>query len=175
MLSDKIFKKYFGELLEWYGKPKSQMAMDSYYTWMSNLQDDDFINAVSAAICKLQRFPTADQLIELSRSGRPEENAQAYQDFTLPALPSYEERMTPEQKAEASLRGRLIARIVLSSTGLMTLEQKEELIEQLKQKPTHELEAIASTAAQSQTYRKHGFNNLGGNLEKLKQELGRSV
>ncbi|MBD2492626.1 hypothetical protein [Aulosira sp. FACHB-615] len=163
MLSDKIFAKYFGELLEWYGKPKSQVASDSYYAWLSHLKDDDFINAVGAAICKLQRFPTADQLIELSRGGRPEENAQAYQDFDLPALPSSEERMTPEQKAEAVLRGRLIARTILNATGLMTPEQKDALIEQLKQKPTHELEAIASTAQTSQNHRK--FNNIANSLK----------
>ncbi|MBD2364468.1 hypothetical protein H6G36_25400 [Anabaena minutissima FACHB-250] len=173
MLSDQTFKKYFGELLDWYGKPKSQLVMDSYYAWLSNLKDDDFINAVSAAICKLQRFPTADQLIELAKAGRPEENSAAYQEYSAPALPSQEDRMTPEQKAEAVLRGRLTVRIILNSTGYMTLEQKDALIEQLKTKPTHELEAIASVASQTpKKIKKYaGFNNISSTLRDFEQEL----
>ncbi|MHC5722386.1 MAG: hypothetical protein ACYTX0_62845, partial [Nostoc sp.] len=86
-------------------------------------------------------------------------------DFTLPTLPSHEDRLSPEQISELSKRGRLVARIILNSTGHMTPEKKEQLIEQFKTTPTHELELIAATS--DKTKKSSSFNNIRKTLEKI--------
>ncbi|MHC5827737.1 MAG: hypothetical protein ACYT04_70605, partial [Nostoc sp.] len=114
-------------------------------------------------------FPSCDQILEFGQGEYRPPGESVMGDFTLPTLPSHEDRLSPEQISELSKRGRLVARIILNSTGHMTPEKKEQLIEQFKTTPTHELELIAATS--DKTKKSSSFNNIRKTLEKIEQDI----
>lgn len=114
-------------------------------------------------------FPSADQILEFAQGEYRPPGESGIPPLDAPVLPSYEDRLTPAQIAELSKRGRLVARIILNSTGHMTPEKKEQLIEQFKTTPTHELEMIAATS--EKTIKSSSFNNIRQTLLKIEQDI----
>lgn len=177
MLDYQDFKASVAELENFYNGNilNGGILEASWYQSLKHLSLPQLQSAIARCFKKHPRqynfFPSAGQILEFAQGEYRPPGECVKQDFKAPALPSQEQRMTPQQIAEAHKRGRLVARIILNSRGYMTPEQKDELIEQLKQKETHELEAIASTAAQSQSMSSPKFNNLGATLKALEKDL----
>ncbi|ACC81126.1 hypothetical protein [Nostoc punctiforme] len=148
-----------------------------WYKTLKHLPLEKLQSAIAGCFKKHPRqynfFPSAGQILDFANfvGGEYREPGESILgDFSLPILPSVEERLTPEQKAELNKRGRLQARIIVNAQSWMTPEQKDALVEQLKLKETHELEAIASTSARLP--RRPKFNNLSLTIKNLEQELG---
>jgi hypothetical protein len=145
----------------------------AWYNTLKHLSLGQLQSAIARCFKKHPRaynfFPSSGQILEFAQGEYRPPGESVVGDFTLPALPSHEERLTPEQIAELSYRGRLTARIVLNSRGYMSVEEKEKLIEQLKLKETHELEAIAKVSAKVPRSK---FNNLGSVIKDLERDLG---
>lgn len=170
MLDYQDFKNCIAELQSFYGGNilNGGILEGAWYASLKHLPLPKLQRAIALCFKKHPRaynfFPAVDQILEFATYPERPPGECVKQDFKALCLPSHEQGITPEQKTEAVLRGKLMAQIIINTTGFMTPEQKDTLIEQLKQKQTHELEAIASTARESQTYRKRGFNNLGSSL-----------
>jgi hypothetical protein len=112
-------------------------------------------------------FPSADQILEFAQGEYRPPGENVKQNFSAPSLPSQEARMTPDQIDEKCYRGRLTARIIVACTGYMSPDEKNKLIDQLKDTPTHELERIAETS--KRVSRKSGFNNFAHILEQIER------
>lgn len=173
MLDYQDFKDCIAELQNFYGGNvlNGGILEATWYESLKYLALPKLQNAIARCFKKHPRaynfFPAADQILEFALYPERPPGECVKQNFQVSSLPSSEERMTPEQKADAVLRGRLVARIILHSTGYMTIEQKDALIEQLKLKETHELEAIASVSARSPRCPK--FNNIADDEHGLKK------
>jgi hypothetical protein len=155
-MSNKLDKDLFIEIMTQLATHYGSTIMESgqdfiltiYWEDLKQLSDRQFQAAVATCVKKHPKqygfFPNTDLLLEYGVGCLPEENKSAYVEHKLPALPSEQDRATPEQIRENRKRGLLIAQIATNSVGLMSLEQKEELFKNLHLKETHELEAIAS-------------------------------
>ncbi|MBW4479695.1 MAG: hypothetical protein KME54_23325 [Tolypothrix brevis GSE-NOS-MK-07-07A] len=146
----------------------------AWYNTLKHLSLGQLQGAIARCFKKHPRaynfFPSCGQILEFAQGEYRPPGESAIGDFTLPALPSREQRLTPEQIAESHKRGVLMAQIILSATGYMSVEEKDELIEKLKAKETYELEAITSTSAKVPR-KTRKFNNLGSATKDLEREL----
>ncbi|MEH1828249.1 MAG: hypothetical protein V7L22_23430 [Nostoc sp.] len=176
MLHYEDFKAAVGELECFYDGVilNGKILESAWYETLKNLSLAQLQNAIARCFKKHPRaykfFPSSGQILEFAQGEYRPPGECVMGNFSLPVLPSHEDRLTPEQIAELSKRGRLVARIILNCTGYMTSERKEALIEQFKTTPTHELERIASTSNRT---RKNGstINNIADILERMEQNF----
>ncbi|MEH1808524.1 hypothetical protein [Nostoc sp.] len=176
MLDYQNFKDSVSELQSFYGGNilNGGILETAWYETLKHLSLGRLHSGIARCFKKHPRaynfFPSCDQVLEFAQGEYRPPGECVMGNFSLPVLPSYEQRLTPEQIAELSKRGRLVARIILNCTGYMTSERKEELIEQFKSTPTYELERIAFT---SERTRKHGgtINNIADILSRMEQNF----
>ncbi|MEH1821516.1 MAG: hypothetical protein V7L31_20955 [Nostoc sp.] len=176
MLDYQDFKDSVSELQSFYGGNilNNGILEAAWYETLKHLSLPRLQNGIARCFKKHPRaykfFPSSGQILEFAQGEYRPPGECVMGNFSLPVLPSHEDRLTPEQIAELSKRGRLVARIILNCTGYMTSERKETLIEQFKTTPTHELERIAST---SERTRKNGstINNIADILERMEQNF----
>ncbi|MCC5644816.1 hypothetical protein LC607_18095 [Nostoc sp. CHAB 5824] len=176
MLDYQDFKDSVSELQSFYGGNilNGGILEAAWYETLKHLSLGRLQSGVARCFKKHPRaynfFPSVDQILEFAQGEYRPPGECVMGDFSLSALPSHEQRLTSEQIAELSKRGRLTARIILNCTGHMTSERKEELIEQFKSTPTHELERIAIT---SERTRKTGstINNIADILSRMEQSM----
>jgi hypothetical protein len=176
MLDYQDFKDSVSELQNFYGGNilNGGILEAAWYETLKHLSLSRLQNGVARCFKKHPRaynfFPSADQVLEFAQGEYRPPGECVMGDFSLKALPSHEDRLTPEQIAELSKRGRLVARIILNCTGHMTPERKEQLIEQFKTTPAHELERIARV---SDLTRKTGgsINNIADILSRMEEDL----
>ncbi|WP_445634604.1 hypothetical protein NSTC745_06426 [Nostoc sp. DSM 114161] len=176
MLDYQDFKDSVSELQSFYGANilNGGILEAAWYETLKHLSLGRLQNGIARCFKKHPRaynfFPSAEQILEFAQGEYRPPGECVMGDFTLAALPSHEDRLTPEQIAELSKRGRLVARIILNCTGHMTSDRKEQLIEQFKTTPTHELERIAKV---SELTRKTGgtVNNIADILSRMEEEI----
>ncbi|RCJ20109.1 hypothetical protein A6S26_05155 [Nostoc sp. ATCC 43529] len=176
MLDYQDFKDSVSELQSFYGGSilNGGILEAAWYETLKHLSLPRLQNGIARCFKKHPRaynfFPSADQILEFAQGEYRPPGECVMGDFSLKALPSHEDRLTPEQIAELSKRGRLVARIILNCTGYMTPERKEQLIEQFKTTSTHELERIARA---SDLTRKTGgtINNIADILLGMEQDF----
>lgn len=180
MLTHEEFKSCIQELEQFYnGNVMNGGILEA--TWFQALEKlplQQLQSAVAKCFKKHPRaynfFPSPDQILELAKGEYRPPGENVMGNFTLNALPSSEDRLTPEQKAELQLRGLLTAKIIVNCSGFMSPEEKEGLIERLRIKPTHELEDIAASAERSQASRKKtgtGFSKITDVIDGIKNRL----
>ncbi|MDZ8138214.1 MAG: hypothetical protein RM049_23390 [Nostoc sp. DedQUE04] len=176
MLDYQDFKDSVSELQSFYGGNilNGGILEAAWYETLKHLSLGRLHSGIARCFKKHPRaynfFPSVDQILEFAQGEYRPPGERVMGNFSLPVLPSHEDRLTPEQIAELSKRGQMVARIILNCTGYMTSERKEELIERFKTMPTHELENIAFV---SQRTRKSGIsiNNIADILEKMEQNF----
>lgn len=176
MLDYQDFKDAVSELQSFYGGNilNGGILESAWYETLKHFPLHRLQSAIARCFKKHPRaynfFPSCDQILEFGQGEYRPPGECVMGDFSLAALPSHEARLTPDQIAELSLRGRLVARIILNCTGYMTTDRKEALIEQFKSTPTYELERIAST---SERARKNGstINNIADILSRMEQNF----
>jgi hypothetical protein len=103
-LSRDCFSNGLVELEDFYTKFLSEFVKEAWYKKISHLTDEQFVNAVSEAVCSCQFMPTAEKLIEFAGADRfPGETGELYQqNLERVALPSTEinvDVLTDEQRA----------------------------------------------------------------------------
>lgn len=176
MLDYQDFKDAVSELQSFYGANilNGGILEAAWYETLKHLSLGRLQNGVARCFKKHPRaynfFPSVGQILEFAQGEYRPPGECVMGNFSIPALPSHEARLSADQIAELSKRGRLVARIILNCTGYMTSDRKEELIEQFKSTPTYELERIAST---SERTRKHGstINNIADILSRMEQNF----
>jgi hypothetical protein len=171
MLDKNFVKKYLLELFNYHKRELSDFVFQVWYQKLSLLSEQQFVSAIAIGIAESAFMPTAQQVLEFAQDKhrRPGENTAWDINPASLRLQSHEDRLTREEIAELNKRGRLVAKIILNCTGHMTSERKEQLIEQFKTTPTHELEMIAATS--DLTRKSSSFNNIRQTLEKIEQDM----
>jgi hypothetical protein len=176
MLDYQDFKNAVSELERFYkGEILNGGILESaWYETLKRLSLSQLQTGIARCFLKHPRkynfFPSSGQILEFAVGEYRPPGECLKRDFSLACLPSEEQRMSSEEKAEAIKRGRLTATIIVNSSGFMSVEQKDKLIENLRQKPTYELEMIASTAKQAQKQKigkRKAFSNISTELEKV--------
>lgn len=174
MLNYQDFQDLIGELEEFYGGKvlNGRILESTWYATLKKLTAEQLQSGIARCFKKHPRqynfFPSPEQVLEFSKGEYRPPGENIMGDFSLAALSSHEDRATPEQIAEANKRGRLITRIVLNCRGVMTTEEKEDLIQRLRNKTTHELEDISLAAERAQKLRKPELKSIASILQSLK-------